>query len=210
MNLNNEVVILAYGTFPSAGLANSILKKAKYLICCDGAANELIASGIIPTVIIGDGDSLSNEFKVRFEDILVIDHDQETNDLTKAVHFLAQQGKTSFTILGATGKREDHTLGNISLLMDYHEQYEVTMVTEYGIFQPCTHRFKANLNRGQQVSIFNFGSTKLEAIGLKYPVRAFKKLWEGTLNEVVSDSVEIKSDGNFLVYITHCIKHSTL
>ena len=45
--------------------------------------------------------------------------DQETNDQTKAVNFLLAQGKRRIAIIGATGNREDHTLGNISLLSDY-------------------------------------------------------------------------------------------
>ena len=45
--------------------------------------------------------------------------DQETNDLTKAVNYVKTLGFREVLILGATGRREDHTLGNISLLAQF-------------------------------------------------------------------------------------------
>ena len=63
--------------------------------------------------------------------------DQETNDLTKSVHFCAYKTDEEIAIVGGTGYREDHTLGNISLLADYMEAATVMMVTNYGIFHQC-------------------------------------------------------------------------
>ncbi len=39
-------------------------------------------------------------------------------------------------IVGATGKREDHTLGNISLLAEYITRTNVIMVTDTGLLLP--------------------------------------------------------------------------
>lgn len=56
------------------------------------------------------------------------------------------EGFRRIDILGATGKREDHTLGNISLLFDYMRQgLDVTMQTDYGSFTPCHGRFDTTL-----------------------------------------------------------------
>ena len=114
-----EAVILANGEYPMHVLPLKILEEAQFVICCDGAANEYILRGHTPDIIIGDGDSLSPENKTRFSDIIHHIADQETNDQTKAVHFLQEKGYRRIAIVGATGKREDHTLGNISLLLDY-------------------------------------------------------------------------------------------
>ena len=109
-----EAVILANGDYPSASLPQQILKEAPYVVCCDGGANEYIAQGNLPDVIIGDGDSLSEENRLKYASILHHNPDQETNDQTKAVQFLLAKGITQIAIVGATGKREDHTIGNIS------------------------------------------------------------------------------------------------
>ena len=129
-----EAVILANGEYPMHVLPLKILEEAQFVICCDGAANEYILRGHTPDIIIGDGDSLSPENKTRFSDIIHHIADQETNDQTKAVHFLQEKGYRRIAIVGATGKREDHTLGNISLLLDYMKavwKYELLRITGY-------------------------------------------------------------------------------
>ena len=116
-----EAVILANGEYPTHPLPLRMLEEAKFVVCCDGAANEYISRGHTPDVIIGDGDSLSPEYKELFAPIIHRIADQETNDQTKAVLFLQKKGYRKIAIVGATGKREDHTLGNIQ---SAHRLYE--------------------------------------------------------------------------------------
>ena len=52
-----EAVILANGEYPTHVLPLKILEEAKFVVCCDGAANEYILRGHTPDIIIGDGDS---------------------------------------------------------------------------------------------------------------------------------------------------------
>lgn len=199
--LNKNAVIIANGSFPTNPFVHELIDKAPYIICCDGGANFLIEYGLEPNVIIGDGDSITAENKAKYEDRLHIFSEQETNDLTKAVNFAVDNGFTHLTILAATGLREDHTLGNISLLMDYQARCEVNMITDYGVFYPCRDRFNKNLEIGSQLSIFNFGAVNMQAKGLEYPIRDFSKWWEGTLNCTNCEEVEITADGDFLIYI---------
>ena len=114
-----DALILANGDYPSASFPLRMLEEAPYVVCCDGGANEYIARGYLPDVIIGDGDSLSEANRLQYASLIHHNPDQETNDQTKAVQFLLAQGKRKIAIVGATGKREDHTIGNISLLMEY-------------------------------------------------------------------------------------------
>ena len=153
---------------------------------------------------MGDGDSLSEENRIRFQDRIHRIPDQETNDQTKAVMFLLSQGIKRIVLVGATGKREDHTLGNISLLMEYQQMgAEVVMLTDYGFFIPATgDKVFAGFPR-QQVSVFNFGAAQLRSEGLKYPIYDFHSLWQGTLNEVEHSSFRITVKGSYLVYCTY-------
>lgn len=147
MNMTTEAVILGNGDYPSHPYPLNVLRQAPYVVCCDGAADEYIRHGFLPDAIIGDGDSLSSENREKLATIFHQIKDQETNDQTKAVRFLKAQGKRQITIIGGTGKREDHTLGNISLLMDYmQEGLQVRMITDYGVFIPScdTQRFDAH------------------------------------------------------------------
>ena len=101
-----ETVILADGEYPAEGIPAALLAQARYVVCCDGAADAYTAHGGIPSAIVGDGDSISRTTAQRFRDILHIVPDQETNDLTKAFSFCMEQGRRELTILGATGGRE--------------------------------------------------------------------------------------------------------
>jgi thiamine pyrophosphokinase len=152
-----DAVILANGDYPSASLPLQILGEAPFVVCCDGGANEYIAQGHLPNIIIGDGDSLSEENRLKYVSLIHHNPDQETNDQTKAVQYLLSEGKKRIAIVGATGRREDHTIGNISLLMEYRRMgADVRSYTDYGIFIPCKDTYTFECRKGQQVSIFNF------------------------------------------------------
>lgn len=200
----SQVVIVGNGEFPTAPLTLKILKEATTVILCDGAANSYIKTGRNFDVIIGDGDSVSTEVKQNYASKIIINSDQETNDQTKAINFLYSKGITEISIIGATGKREDHSLGNISLLIDYMQQgINAKIFTDYGVFIPITGNAKVLVNPKQKVSIFNYNCTEMSAIGLKYPIRAFNALWQGTLNEALNNEIIISTNGQYLLYLAH-------
>jgi thiamine pyrophosphokinase len=202
-----HTVILANGAFPRHSVPLSFLRKASRIICCDGATESLLEYGLEPDFIIGDLDSLSQELQQRYSHCLHHDDDQETNDLTKAVRFCAERQWNEITILGATGKREDHTLGNISLLADYAEYVNIQLITDYGVFFPLLKSGCFESFRGQQVSIFSLTpDTVFSFHGLKYPVtgQTLPSWWQGTLNEAIGNGFTIEMDGGkALVFREH-------
>ena len=201
-DLSGRAVIVADGTFPEHKTPIGYLKDASRIICCDGAAENLIAAGYIPDAIVGDMDSLKPETEKKYSDRLFRYTEQESNDLTKAVLWCKSRGIHEIIILGATGKREDHTLGNISLLAEYALYMDVVMVTDHGMFIPYTESFEAETFRGQQISIFSPNSkTTVSSSGLRY-ILAEKKLdnwWVATLNEATADSFTLTFTGGPII-----------
>lgn len=195
-----QALILADGAFPNTPQRQDLLKRAECIVCCDGAVAKLLEFGREPMAVVGDMDSISPELKARFADKLHWVAEQETNDLTKAVNYCVEQGFDEIAILGATGLREDHTLGNIALLADYATRLKsVCLLTDYGRIdafrsgmsaddfnQPgldlvapevCTTRDGAftvarfQSFQGQQVSLFALTpDTRISSLGLKYPL----------------------------------------
>ena len=199
-----DAVILANGDYPSASVPLQVLAEAPYVVCCDGGANEYLAQGHLPNVIVGDGDSLSVENRMKYASLIFHNPDQETNDQTKAVQFLLSQGKRRIAIVGATGKREDHTIGNVSLLMEYRRMgAEVRSYTDYGVFIPCKDTCSFDCSPGQQVSIFNFTAKGLKSKGLAYPIYDFTSWWQGTLNTCTDTSFTIEAEGEYLVFLNY-------
>jgi thiamine pyrophosphokinase len=195
-----KVIILADGDYPTHPLPVAVLQSGLPVVCCDGAANRFVAEGGIPTAIIGDGDSLSDEVRERFAHLIHHVAEQETNDLTKTVTYASQQGASDICILGATGKRECHTLGNISLLMQYHRQgLSVRMLTDHCEIIPCSGVVSLSAFPGQQVSIINMNACNFSSIGLRYPIYDFQEWWQGTLNEATANTITIQAQGDYLV-----------
>lgn len=199
-----EGVIVDAGSFPNHNIALQWLDRCHRIVCCDGAADRFLAAGLIPWRIVGDCDSISPGTRHRYAGILRPCPDQNTNDQTKAVKYLAAKGIRRIVILGATGEREDHTLGNISLLIDYLKEGIVARIyTDYGVFIPVTGPRRFTCTAGSQVSIFNFGAYGFCAEGLRYPIRDFTNWWQGTLNETTSDEFVIQATGSYLVFINY-------
>ena len=194
--MSDGTVILANGDFPASPHSLRILQEAERIVCCDGAAQVLLAHGIDPTVVIGDLDSLHDNVKKRLCGRIIQVAEQDTNDLNKAFRYCLAQGWLDITILGATGKREDHTLGNISLLADFAKQAPaIRMVTDYGCFLPMLTSGTISCTPGQQVSIFALDSdTPIVSHGLKYPLNGLvpSRWWEATLNEALGDSFTLE------------------
>lgn len=215
-DIRHEAVILGDGDFPSSPEALAVLANAKYLCCCDNAGKRLIEQieegrGLecrFPDAIVGDGDSLPEEFKKRYADIYHQIDEQEYNDLTKATRYCISQGFRDICYLGCTGKREDHTLGNISLMAFYQRQFGIkpTMVSDYGIFTVHNGSSKIETFPRQQVSIFNLSCKTLTSQGLKWDAYPYHELWQGTLNEALADTVTFDADGEYIVYRTHLPK----
>ena len=199
-----DAVIVAGGEFPTAPQPQEILQSAPFVVCCDGAADRYIATGRIPNAIVGDGDSISTANREKFAQLMHVITEQESNDQTKAVRFLMERGKRRIAIVGATGKREDHTIGNISLLIEYARAgCNVCSFTDHGVFIPCNGTTTHKCRKGQQVSIFSITAKDLSAEGLLYPIYDFTNWWQGTLNECTSEVFTINANGEYLLFINY-------
>jgi thiamine pyrophosphokinase len=204
---NKRVVILADGTFPVHSEPLRHLSEAEFIVCCDGAAATLAGTGLVPGLIIGDMDSLPDDIATRFADRLVADNDPERNDLTKAVDWCWKHGATGATIIGATGKREDHTLGNISLLADYGRMLTVKMITDSAVIFPVYENCSISSFPGQRVSIFSLDpGVQVTSAGLKYPLTRLllNSWWRATLNISTADSFSLTfTTARLIIYLGH-------
>ena len=199
-----EAVVVGGGDYPTHTIPLDILNSNTKIVCCDGTANQWLERNERPWCIVGDGDSLSDEARKTFADIIHLDPDQETNDQTKAIHYLEKLGMRHIAIVGATGRREDHTIANISLLMEYFdEDLDVRMYTDHGVFIPCrnTQNFKCAV--GTAVSIFSFGAKDMKSEGLAYSLYDLTKWWQGTLNHTTAESFTIRCHGEYLVFLNY-------
>jgi len=192
-------VILADGDFPRRKALLETLRSAARIVCCDGAAAKLLRAGLEPDLIVGDLDSLDPALKKRFKSRLVRETEQETNDLSKAFRVCMARGWRTVAILGAGGRREDHLLGNISLLPLFAAAgADIRMETDFGTFLPVLQSGSFRHPAGTKVSIFSFHpEMPVTATGLKYPLDKLRLpfWWCGTLNETDAPEFSLTFDG---------------
>ena len=200
--MEHRTVILAAGDFPRrGGAAWKLLAGATRVVACDSAADAYHRRfRKWPTVIIGDLDSFSRPNLFPLPSSLIPVSDQDTNDLEKALAYCAKQGWRDPVIVGATGKREDHSLGNVFRALAYN----CTIVTDLGRFSPVRDKATLVVAKGAAVSIFAPDpKTRMTSKGLKWPLAPvrFRNLYCATLNRATASRVTLTTTKPVTVFV---------
>lgn len=195
--MGGDVVILAAGAFPrKGGPARRVLESARAVVCCDGAADVYRRRmRREPDAVVGDCDSLRG----RFANVERMP-DQDTNDLDKAVRYCRGRGWKKPVVAGATGGREDHSIGNIFRALSHG----LDTVTDTGRFTPVSGRRTLVAAKGAAVSVFAPDPrTRMSSQGLVWPLAGvkFDTLWRATLNRAARSRIILESDRPVYVYI---------
>ena len=208
--MGRSIVILCDGTFPKKEYPRYLMMTADFIICCDGAlvkflrnSKAIFGEERLPDLVIGDMDTLSTAMQKKYRDIIIKEDEQEHNDQTKAVRWAVNNipDLEHIYILGATGARPEHTIGNAGLLMEYTrmfalEERDVTIesVSDHGTMFPVTDSISLDCGEGRQISIFSPDPTlKIKSEGLVWPTDdvVFDNWWKATLNRASQDTVTL-------------------
>lgn len=203
-----KCVVVCDGDLPSKKTIMAELADSSFLIAADGGALALKRMNITSDVIIGDLDSYQ---PTGNEKALVIeDPDQETNDLEKSLMYAIKQSADHIVVLGATGKRLDHTLKNLSVMLQFHSKFNhLVFKDRYSTIEIILSPFKRDFVPGTSVSLFPLSGT-VEGIttkGLKYSLTngiLKNGMQDGSSNETVKKTVEIEfKKGDLLLLVNH-------
>lgn len=201
-----NTLILCNGQPPSRQLFRECREWADFFIAADGGGNLAHDFESLPDVVIGDLDSFEHRETASYE--IVFDPDQETNDLEKALDRALKENSTHVVVLGATGKRLDQTLKNLSVLKQFNDAFESLIYRDnFGDILLIPDSFSKKLEIGTQVSLFPLSGqvTGIKTEGLKYPLNDEKLkngVRDGSSNEVISNPVKISHhEGDLLLFI---------
>ncbi|MFH1156490.1 MAG: thiamine diphosphokinase [Pseudomonadota bacterium] len=113
-------LIIASGELGDSSCYAAISRSAERVICADGGVRHARALNLVPHIVIGDLDSLDDRDALFLEQkaVRIIRHpvDKDATDSELAVSWAMENGASTITLIGAMGKRMDHTLANILLL----------------------------------------------------------------------------------------------
>ena len=114
----NRAIIFINGDLPNLDAALQMLHPDDFIIAADGGTRHALNLGLVPSVIIGDLDSLGSVKLPAGIEILQFPADKDETDLELALLYAREHGYKEILLIGALGGRIDQTLGNLSLLSD--------------------------------------------------------------------------------------------
>ena len=167
-----RALIIAGGTPPSKKLIQQEIQSADLLIGADSGGHVFLGYGFTPDIVVGDLDSF---VYTRHKGVKVLkDEDQETNDLEKALNYSLHEGAKECVILGALGKRVDHLMKNISVLMQFWSKFENIIIRDdYGDTFLVQSPYSASYPIGTTISFFPVRNPveEFSSSGVLYPLR---------------------------------------
>lgn len=130
----SKCVIIGSSDINNIDFVRSVLKEDDYYIFCDAGVRHKDALCVTPSLIVGDFDSTDNP-NLDIETI-VLPCEKDDTDTFYAVKEGIKRGFTDFLLLGVVGRRLDHTLGNVSILLFLHKKgFNAQMIDDYSIME---------------------------------------------------------------------------
>ena len=228
----STAVIIGGGEFPKKAYPRELIRQADVIVCCDGNALKAFLRNREkifkedkrePDAVVGDMDSMPKRLAKQYSHLLVKVDEQDDNDQTKAFNYVLDHYPEVDTIhfIAATGKREDHTVGNLGLLMEYArseagtigEQGRTTvgersrtidMVSDYSTAFAITESCELVLGKGRRISLFSpDNSLTIKSDGLEWPTDkvVFDNWWKATLNRTNKDVLTLELSHKSLVLV---------
>jgi thiamine pyrophosphokinase len=210
-SLDKPALVICNGEPPSRALTRRLAHHTDLIVAADGGANIARAYGIRPHLIIGDLDSISKSTRHFFSSSTILHVNRQDNtDLEKALDYLVSQKIRKAVIIGATGKRIDFTLGNLSVLWAYTSLIDLTFVGDGWKAIPVVSRMQLRAPIGTTVSLIPFGRCSgITLRGLQYPLtNASMNVGEIGVSNVVSSSsftVHVKK-GHMLLLVMDTVR----
>ncbi len=186
------------------------------VIAVDSGMEFFYEHGLIPDYIVGDFDSVKTEVLQYFQNmeqkkpvILQFQPEKDETDTELAMRTAIEKGTKRIHLLGATGSRVDHMIGNIHLLgAAMKQRVECFMVDKHNRIRMIERGMvlKQQEQYGNYVSLFPFTPQVrgLTLTGFKYPLNCYTlECYHslGVSNEIVEEKAEISFDQGVLLVV---------
>lgn len=208
----SRIVLFANGIVADLGRVRGLVRASDAILCADGGTRHALDLGLLPDMILGDLDSMQQKDRKLIEDagVTVQAHSRDKNetDLELALLEALRRKPSSIVIVGALGKRLDHTLGNIAMLAD-PALAGVDVRLDDGLEEVYFCRREAEIagSVGDIVSLLPWGAdvTGVRTEGLQWPLSGETLLAEktrGISNEMLGKDARV-SIATGLLLIVH-------
>ena len=201
-----NLLIIANGQSENKTFIKTCAKQTDFILALDGGADISLKAGIMPNLVIGDLDSISQKAKNKIgkEKLLKVSR-QDNTDLEKGLDFARYFKVQNITIICAQGGRLDFTLSNFSSVFNYIDKAEFIFKTSSCDIYPIKKSAKFTCEKGSKVSLVPMGTTtNLTLKNLKYSLKnaTFKIGQTAVSNIALKNNFEVSfTKGQMLVII---------
>ncbi len=169
------------------------------LIAADSGADHILSAGFVPDVIVGDFDSISADRSALASEIITYPPEKDFTDAEAAFDHAIKSGSDEIVIYGATGRRLDHFLGNLSLLIKADGLgVKCCIKDEHNVIRLVSSDTGINKSEsfGDYISIIPIDDNVCISLeGFKYPLDNYRLTRDNALgvsNEVKDDIAYIR------------------
>lgn len=211
-----KTAVIVSGGYAETAFCMEYIKvqKPDLVIAVDSGMRFFYEAGIKPDIIVGDFDSVDQEILHFFEKQEGIEWkrlipEKDDTDTEAAIYQAVDRVCTQIHILGGTGSRLDHVLGNIELLgIGFKEQIKMYLVDSHNRIHMENQSFEIGRKEqyGKYVSLIPFTPevTGLTLRGMKYPLTDFSLVCYNSLgisNEIIDEKAEISFKSGVLLVL---------
>lgn len=202
----NALIVLG-GDAPGDRLLESCASCADLTIAADKGLEPFAHAGIMPDLLLGDMDSVSEQVLESMQDHTQIERLPCEKDDTDGVHALdtaIARGAGRITILGALGGRMDHAMANLMLLVRAQRRGVFAEILDEHVRISCVSG-EALISgaKGDTVSLLALGDVQGVSLkGFYYPLVGCdmdSSYPLGISNVVVSDEASVSVCGGDLL-----------
>lgn len=170
------------------------------LVAADSGADRALALGVMPQMVLGDLDSVSDASRAALGPArLHRISEQVTTDFDKALRSIS----APFVLgLGFLGGRIDHELAALTSLIGAAQRCILIGARDLVFHLPA--RIVLDLRRGERVSLYPLKALQAESEGLEWPLQGLDFAPDGmigTSNRAIAAKVEIRTHGTGMLCI---------
>jgi thiamine pyrophosphokinase len=194
-------------------ICRSMVSEEDYVFCADGGSRYAMAIGVIPTLVMGDMDSIDSETRMWLDrnnvEVFTFPAEKDSSDTELLLDYICNSGVRDITLFAATGGRIDHQLANLLLLEKYTlEGHSIRILYAKGVVEGVRGQSKIVLigKRGYLSSIFTVSDSALVSLeGFRYELSITEVRRDSTLglsNVIESNNAMVTvHSGNILLFV---------
>jgi thiamine pyrophosphokinase len=209
--MTNRIFIFVNGLIADLQPVRRLIRPGNLLLAADGGTRHIRSLGLVPSAIIGDLDSLTDDDRrwTVEKGVRLVEYPRDKNetDLELALAYALKQESDEIILVGALGGRLDQTLGNLALLTDPRlATFNVRL--DDGVEEAWFVRGTSVIHGepGEIISLIPWGGpvTGITTEGLRWPLHGetlYPDKTRGISNEMLGESASVSIESGLLLII---------